>query len=150
MKLSRQTRIFLAAAFLWGVFIFVNSLMPGETSTQMSDSVVESLPSGWLSWLDIHTITLLVRKSAHFLEYALLGLLTAGAFASEGKLVWKNTGNLLFPCLFWAVADEFLQTFVAGRTGLIRDVMLDFGGILTGCLLTAGFLWLRKKYRRRL
>lgn len=123
-------------------------MQTGETSTKLSDAVVFRLPD-WLAWLDLHTLTVLVRKSAHFCEYALLALLVCLAFYYGGQLLWRNAGNILCPCLLWAVSDEFLQTFIEGRTGLVQDVLIDFGGILTGCLVL--LLWLRfwKWFKRK-
>ncbi|MBO4414341.1 MAG: VanZ family protein, partial [Clostridia bacterium] len=34
-----------------------------------------------------------------------------------------------------AVFDEIHQIFVPGRAGMITDVLLDFAGVVTGCLL---------------
>ena len=146
--MTKRSKVFLALAVGWGLFIFANSLLPGGASTGLSDAVAERLPGGFLG-LDWHGLTVLVRKSAHFLEYALLGGLAAAVFHSSAALRWKNVGNLLFPCLAWAVADEFLQTFVEGRTGLVRDVAIDFGGVLVGCCAVALLvrLWARHKLK---
>lgn len=131
--MTRSSRILCVLCLVWGLCILGNSLLPGGASTQMSDTVVDRFPEGFLG-LDLHALTVLVRKSAHFLEYALLGGLAAAAFWRSGQLRPAQAGNLLGPCLLWAVADEFLQTFVEGRTGLVRDVVLDFAGVLAGVL----------------
>ena len=144
--MTKKSKIFLGAALLWGLFIFLNSMLPGDTSTKMSDAVVYRLP-GWLSFLDVHTLTVFVRKSAHFCEYALLGSLWALTFHFSGGFRPRNLGNVLFPCLFWAVADEFLQTFIEDRTGLVQDVVIDLGGILTGVLLTALVIWITQRHK---
>ncbi len=142
--MTRKSKILLALAALWGIFIFCNSLQNGETSTQLSDAVVFRLPR-WLDWVDVHTLTVIVRKSAHFCEYAVLSLLSSFVFHCSGKFRWSNIGNILFPCLLWAVADEFLQTFVEGRTGLVGDVVIDFAGVLTGCLAALLVVWVQKR-----
>lgn len=145
---TKKSSVCVILAVLWGLFIFANSLQNGETSTKLSDAVVFRLP-GWLEWLDLHTLTVLVRKSAHFCEYAVLAALLCLAFYYSGALLMRNMGNLLFPCLLWAVLDEFLQTFVEGRTGLVSDVLIDFCGIVTGCLVLLAWLWVYKRVRRR-
>lgn len=144
--MTKKSKILLALAVVWGLFILANSLLPGGASSDLSDAVADRLPKDFLG-LGWRGLTILVRKSAHFLEYALLGGLTAAAFRGSHALLWKNVGNILFPCLAWAVADEFLQTFVPGRTGLVRDVALDFCGILAGCCVVA--LWGRFADRRK-
>ena len=146
--ISKRSMWLLAASLLWGIVIFLNSLLPGDASSELSNAVVVRLP-GWLSFLDVDTLTVLVRKSAHVMEYLILGGLAAAVFDLSGKLSLRNTGNILFPCLFWAVLDEVLQTFVEGRTGLVRDVAIDFGGILTGVLLFSLLAWLRRRRFKR-
>ena len=44
-------------------------------------------------------------------------------------------GDALFFALLCAVADEFLQSFT-GRTSSVRDVLIDFGGAVSGLLLS--------------
>ncbi|MDR2888950.1 MAG: VanZ family protein [Lachnospiraceae bacterium] len=78
-----------------------------------------------------------VRKAAHFSEYALLGLLTfviplCWHFKRQSGVV----GSFLFVALL-AAADEFHQTFVPGRAGRIADVVLD----CCGCLAGIGVMW---------
>ena len=144
--MTRTSKILCVLCLVWGMCILANSLLPGGASTQMSDTVVNRLPGGVLG-LDLHALTILVRKSAHFLEYAVLGGLAAAAFWRSGQLRLPQAGNLLGPCLFWAVADEFLQTFVEGRTGLVRDVVLDFAGVLAGVLVICLLKLLRRADR---
>ena len=146
--MAKKSKLFAVLALCWGLFIFLNSLQNGTTSTQMSDAVVFRLP-GFLSFLDVDALTVLVRKTAHFSEYALLGGLASLAFHHSGGLRWGNLGNLLFPCLLWAVLDEFIQTFVEGRTGLVADVLIDFGGIAAGCAVVALILFLIQRRKRK-
>lgn len=71
-----------------------------------------------------------VRKTAHFVFYAILGLLAARAFHFSTKrylsLYWVAISLLLV----FAVAslDETNQSFLASRTSSIRDVLLDTSG----------------------
>lgn len=63
------------------------------------------------------------------MEYACLFILFYRAL--------KNTSNLPSPKIalwafiltfFYAISDEYHQTFIPGRTGTLRDVMIDTGG----------------------
>ncbi len=146
--MPKKSKLFAVLAVVWGLFIFGNSLQNGEASAKMSDMIVFRLLKQ-LSFLKLDVLTVLVRKSAHFCEYAVLSVLTGLSFLHAGALRLKNAGNLLFPCLLWAVADEFLQTFVEGRAGLVRDVVIDFGGILTGCALLTAVSGLRRRRAAR-
>ena len=70
-----------------------------------------------------------VRKIAHFSIYALLGLIFA-LLISQYKIY--GTRQFLFAlifCFLYACSDEIHQLFVPGRSGEIKDVLLDtFGG----------------------
>ena len=79
-----------------------------------------------------------VRKTAHAMEYAVLGLLTAGAYIRRGTSIRKG---ILVPwgiAALYAASDEFHQLFVPGRSGQVSDVVLDSAGVLAGVLLLAG------------
>lgn len=82
-----------------------------------------------------------VRKTAHFLEYALLGFLSAGLLLLLRRFGWAKLPCLylwLIPaafCLLYATSDELHQLFV-DRGARVKDVILDFCGALfgIGCL----------------
>jgi len=77
----------------------------------------------------------IVRKAAHFSLYALLGILWYAPMYS-----WTN-GAKKSACLSWmatalyAVSDEIHQKFVPGRSGELRDVLIDSAGAAVGILL---------------
>ena len=83
-----------------------------------------------------------VRKTAHFVEYAMLGVLAwrlvhfDSAFAeySFHRQIWFT---LLF-CMFYASTDEFHQKFVATREPAIHDVLIDTCGASFGLLTALG------------
>ncbi len=80
-------------------------------------------------------INLIIRKTAHFCEYALL----AASFALH-FILWKQKGKRLFiaPVILaslYAATDEFHQTFVPGRSGQWKDVFLDTSGAVIGSLI---------------
>ena len=101
---------------------------------------MESL--GWEHlWLTEH----IIRKTAHFAEYAVLGGLTAKAYGLYGRhrIFNRDALMLIFMVPF---VDETIQLFVAGRSGQISDVWLDMSGAAVGMAITAGVLCcLRKK-----
>jgi len=83
----------------------------------------------------LYTTHLLIRKGAHFLEFALLSILVF--FLSKSYKLSKKISMIiaLGYCLFFAASDEFHQLFVSGRSGQISDVLLDFCGALFGALI---------------
>jgi VanZ family protein len=85
----------------------------------------------------VAAIHLVIRKLGHFSEYAVLGVLSARAFAGSAnnfmRRHWFQLGLSLILC--YALLDEFHQSFVPGRTASIYDSAIDAVGGLTALLL---------------
>jgi VanZ family protein len=83
--------------------------------------------------LQIHAF---VRKSAHFIEYAILALLAfrAALLSAERHRVGTAFWVALFFVATVAAADEVRQGFSAVRTGSSYDVLIDLAGGLVGLL----------------
>ena len=91
----------------------------------------------------IHT---LVRKTAHFSLYAMLGVSVANT--AFWLLPWRRMRLFLISLAFsvcYAISDEVHQIFVPGRAGMIGDVIIDTCGALCGILL---FLCVLRIYKR--
>ena len=123
------------------VFIFSNSRENGIDSSSRSQQITRfinyALRSVNIPWkVSEH----MVRKAAHFLEYALLGFfaaLTAASFTARKLL----RGIIAFPlCLIVAVLDENIQRFSVGRTPSKIDVLIDFCGSSFGICFAIGIL----------
>ena len=85
----------------------------------------------------VSSMQFLARKSAHFSIYMILGILSFLTFISYEKLLFALRLNLSCGiCLLYAVSDEFHQLFVPGRSGEVRDVMIDFSGAALGIALS--------------
>ncbi len=66
-----------------------------------------------------------LRKAAHMAEYAVLYLLTRRALEARGASLTAAAF-----ALFYAMSDEYHQSFVPGRAGLWSDVGIDAAGVL--------------------
>ena len=136
--------IFAIAAVLITGFIFGNSMQSGEESTERSGQISEQIyeivePDSTEGYSE--KLNSFVRKSAHVVEFAALGICVAGIvltlFQKRRRL---HIGAALFCVLAVAVLDEFIQSFT-GRTSSVRDVLLDFAGGCGGMALMAlGYL----------
>jgi hypothetical protein len=80
-------------------------------------------------WLD-DPGKFLISKSLHFSGYAYLAL-TLGIWVPPRRRPLLLAFALM---LFHGLATEVIQTMVPNRTGLPRDVMIDWAGILLGTL----------------
>lgn len=72
----------------------------------------------------------LVRKTAHFTEYAVLAFLAFRAFSGSSSSLVQKWLYVLALMLVAVVAslDEFNQSFEASRTSSVWDVALDISG----------------------
>ena len=124
------------------IFIWGNSLLPGDLSGALSDWVKSILESLFAQGPDAGTSGGLLRKLAHFTEFTALGMLLCWRFGMLGK-GWK-------PALILGIAaacmDETIQMFVPDRGPGIRDVCIDASGVATGiALLLLGHTYLKKR-----
>mgnify|MGYP001606221535 CR=1 FL=1 len=77
----------------------------------------------------------LLRKIAHMLEFAILTFLFFRALSKENLNIKKIIIYSIIFALFYALTDEYHQTFIQGRQGALRDVGIDSIGILIAGLL---------------
>lgn len=147
------------AAVFWMLLIFHFSSQEAVDSGNMSGRLTGCMAEGInavfrLNW-DQRAIDTCageleypVRKTAHMTEYAILA--------------WIFLGNCMqYPCLrkkggFWAwlgttayaATDEFHQLFVKGRSGEIKDVMIDSTGALFGLFFAWAVISMAVKRRK--
>ena len=123
-------------------------LVTGGMSASNTSRIVRPL----LLWLfpDISEETLLrahflVRKAAHFTEYAILAIFAARAFVTSShewlRRAWVFATILLI--VLYSLSDEYHQSFVASRTGSVYDSLIDIAGGLTALVCYA--LWRQRK-----
>ena len=133
----KRRRTFWVFTALWLLFVWGHSLMPASVSKEESHHWLALLQT-WLPWLTDY----LIRKAAHFTEYAVLGALLFGAADTRYGLWFPPCFGVLA-----ALADETVQLFAAGRSGQVSDVWLDLAGFLAGWILIALISLIRKKRR---
>ena len=116
-------------------FIFSNSLEIARESSARSQQVMELLNSllgrVGLGPLSEH----FVRKMAHFCEFSLLGFWFMLCLRVYTRHFVRHVSWPLFFGLLTAVIDETIQLYVPGRSSSVKDVLLDFSGILTGLFI---------------
>lgn len=121
------------------------ALWAGVILLASSESFSATQTGRWLSWLaglafgglpsdELDMMHGIVRKTAHFVEYGVLGLLAHRAFSvtwpsSRGALRLAGTVVVALAC---AALDEGHQSFLALRTGSAWDVLLDLSGASFG------------------
>jgi VanZ family protein len=72
----------------------------------------------------------LVRKTGHFLVFAILAALAWLALSSSRvRHAWRWA---LLAAALYAVTDEFHQNFTAGRVPFVGDILVDVVGVAVG------------------
>lgn len=149
-KLIVKRVLLWCAVALWMAVIFSFSAENADKSTETSGSVVERVLGVLLSGKKEtvtdetlaafrETLTVIVRKSAHFTAYLILGALFSCALDASGATPRTSRALSLVFSTLYAVSDEVHQLFVPGRSGRVPDVLIDAAGALTGILLAAFF-----------
>jgi VanZ family protein len=79
----------------------------------------------------------IIRKLAHFTEYAILTTLGYwGCLKGLGRSPQIALRITLLASILFAISDEFHQRFVPGRTSLVTDVFVDcFGATVAAFIL---------------
>lgn len=87
-----------------------------------------------------------VRKIAHLTEYFLLGFLLINLWASDKKDInYKYVIVAIVIACLYAGSDEYHQTLIDGRSGEIKDVIIDTTGASLGSLTYYGMFKIFKK-----
>ena len=119
----------LCAILLTLIFIFVQSMIPAEKSSEQSnivgDIIEEIIPPETKPGEFVQTN---LRKLAHFFEFAVLGAEVAVyvcLFMRKASIVSLS----YITALTVALCDETIQIF-SGRGPSVRDVWIDFSGFV--------------------
>ena len=154
----KRKRILTALLVCMLVFIWGNSLVPGELSGKISDDIMAAMNTAaeklgfgsdlftYMSDADGDGVaeqptSHWIRKAAHVTEYA--------AFAAVLFLRLESGGRKRF-FTAWGLAaltgaiDETIQIF-SHRGSQVKDVVIDTCGALLGLGIISLFLWIRRK-----
>ena len=115
-------------------FIFSNSLENAAESSAKGEGVMNAVTPELEIFFGKGNVTdHLVRKIAHFVEFGALGveLMLLGILLRKVRI--QSVTNCLFIGLVSAVTDESLQ-MLTDRSPLVKDVLLDFSGVVAGVL----------------
>ncbi|WP_188206809.1 VanZ family protein [Alkalibacillus aidingensis] len=125
---------------VWMGLIFYLSHQPATESSELSRGITETIvktiesvaPS---TEFNIANFNHLVRKNAHFFAYLVLGVLVIYALKRSEVSGIRAIVTALVICILYAISDEVHQLFIPGRSGEIRDVIIDSAGSSVGIAL---------------
>ena len=140
---------------LWMALIFMLSAQPAGQSASLSGGIIRRIlewtASGFAGYEPavqaavIESFQEVVRTSAHFLAYFVLGCLCMLAISWHGFKMIERMVLSMAACVIYAVSDEVHQIFIAGRSAQFSDLCTDALGAALG-ILTA-FLIIGMKRR---
>ena len=136
---------------LWMVMIFLLSNEEAVKSSKKSDGLiiksVELFTGKSLSDQEkekvLKYLVFPVRKCAHLSLYLILGILVISLLREYMVINTKLVLLSLLICFLYACSDEIHQLFVPGRSGEVRDVLIDTLGACLG--VSFYYLVFRKK-----
>jgi VanZ family protein len=133
---------------LWLAFIFFAST--GEFSAENTSRIIRPLLLWLFPGISEERLALahfLIRKAAHFTEYAILAFLAARAFSTSSKEMLRRRWFFISLAIvvLYALTDEYHQSFVPSRTSSIYDSLIDMSGGLTLLCLYALWRWRKAK-----
>ena len=136
MKRNWYKYLFIIITFFVIGFIWWNSSKNGEESSGISQGVLYEIMQIFARiGISTDITEHIIRKLAHFTEFTALGIL----LSIDTVLFLKNMKQYvwipLFIGLLVALIDETIQLFPIGRSSSVKDVWIDFSGVLFGTIL---------------
>ena len=131
---------------LWMIIIFLLSNQKAQDSKQLSNSFITKtiiniyeMKHGKITEekkVEIkENYSFIVRKAAHFTIYLVLGLLVSLVLIGKNLNIKQIIIYGVLICMAYSITDEIHQIFVSGRSGEIRDIIVDTCGSTVGILL---------------
>lgn len=144
-KRKKQTVALIILVVVVLMFIWGNSLVPGETSGEISDGVTALLAR--ILGIESEAMGHYVRKAAHFSEYAVLGIAVSVLLLWTGERGSGFFMRLGLCMLAFPFIDETIQLFTPDRGAQISDMWIDVGGFALGSAIV--LLANKARYARR-
>lgn len=145
--INKKQIIYAILIVIWMAVVFAFSNQVAEKSSKTSSGITEEVvkiivkePKKRTPKI-IDMVETIVRKLAHFFMYAVGGFLMAGLVNTTNTTNKKQVLYAVFFTALYACTDEIHQIFVDGRSGEVRDVLIDTSGALLGTMV---FLLARK------
>ena len=166
MKVSKKyliwTIIICVLAIAINAYIIMHSCLDATESTKASQGVVEvseevvnTVSPGTITPENHDSFATFIRKAfGHFGLFAISGLLTSLAvYLAFNPMKWSKYWLLIVIALAFGLGMGFLtegiQLSVPGRSGELKDVLIDFSGYVLGFLIILLILFLTIRKQRK-
>ena len=128
---------------IWMTLIFIMSSFNSTESSNQSNFIINII-TNLFNINNLELLTLITRKTAHFTEYLILGMLVSNMIYYYDKKAYID----IIICIIYAISDEIHQLFVPGRSYQTLDIIIDSIGSLVGIYLLI-LIKKRKKYNKQ-
>jgi len=134
---------------LWCLLIFFFSNESGEVSAGRSETITNNTINTYEEIFNKEVknkekvsdnLENIIRKTAHFSLYTVLGILTFLVLKEYPLDLRKQIIYSIIFCILYAISDEIHQIFTSDRGPRILDVLIDTLGSTTGILIILLFL----------
>lgn len=148
MKKKKIIRmVLLVLIVIWAFFVFHMSHQQGSESSGASQKITSLF---FKAEKQIEKLEPIIRKIAHFSEYAIGGALFISLFLTYE---WTHKKQMIISILigvWYAILDEIHQLFVPERSGNIIDVGIDSLGIIFGvCFIMLLYKIYEKNHKKK-
>jgi VanZ family protein len=124
------------------IFLFSTDTFSGSQTSRIIGPIlkwfVPDISDDTLVWFQ-----LVIRKTAHVVEYAILTTLICRSLAKA--LTLRSLGQAVMLSIAYAAFDEWHQSWTAERFGSLLDVGIDSVGAILGATF---FAWLSRRESR--
>lgn len=120
----------LILVIIWMTIIFIMSSFNSTESSSQSNFIVD-IVANIFHITNTSTLSIIIRKLAHYTEYLILGILVMNLNNNKSKSIYLS----IIICLLYAISDEFHQSFVPGRSCQLYDIAIDSLGSLSGIFI---------------
>ena len=153
MSYKRKAALYIIIALivLTIAYIWLNSVKTQEQSAATSEPVYEEFQEVVDYVAGEGTIEIThdgVRKFAHFLEFAALGVEFCALYIVLKRQSFGGFAEMLPFGLYVAVIDEGIQT-LSDRGPEVRDIFIDYSGYLAATLVFFIVFVIRRAVKRR-
>ena len=143
--------IYIILTIIWMSIIFILSNKSSVASSHSSQGLTYDIVSIYEKIFNknidkdyiVTKIENPIRKTAHYFLYFVLGFLVYKSISYSSLKNKCLCASLI--CLIYSISDEIHQIFIPGRSGEVRDVLIDFSGSITIILIIFIINGMKKK-----
>ncbi len=150
---------------IWMMIIYFFSAMPSKESNNKSEKTINTIIEKTIDTTNdigitnkhlsekkikniVNDLNYPLRKCMHASIYLVLCLLVLNLLKIFGLNSYKLYFFTILICLIYALGDEYHQTFVVGRTGQLKDVLIDITGSEIGYLFYLGYISIKNLFNK--